>query len=129
MPFEVNWTFPCRVQRVVDGDTLDVVIDVGFHSSRVERIRLMRPDGGFIDTPEVFGSEKEAGRLATRFVMEWVAEANGGLNGWPFIITTRKTDVFGRYLGDLRRVADGTSLADALLAAGLAVDRKEGTHG
>lgn len=122
MPFEVNWTFPCKVLRVVDGDTVDVVIDCGFKATRVERIRLMLPGGGYVNAPEIRGPEKPAGQTSTRFVSEWVA--GNGSGDWPFVITTQKTDVFGRYLGDLRRKSDMTSLAEALVAAGLATTEK-----
>ena len=39
--------FQARVKRVVDGDTLDLDIDLGFHITLRERVRLMG-----IDTPE-----------------------------------------------------------------------------
>lgn len=122
MPYEVNWTFPCKVLRIVDADTVDVLIDVGFHATRVERIRLMLPSGGYVNAPEIRGSERLAGLASTKFVTDWVASNGGG--DWPFLITTQKTDVFGRYLGDLRRKSDMTSLAEALVAAGLATTEK-----
>ena len=39
--------FQAKVRRVVDGDTLDLDIDLGFHITLSERVRLMG-----IDTPE-----------------------------------------------------------------------------
>jgi len=39
--------YKCKVQRVVDGDTIDVNIDLGFDISHSARVRMMG-----IDTPE-----------------------------------------------------------------------------
>ena len=42
------WTYRCKVLRVVDGDTVDVDIDLGFGIwQKNERVRIMG-----IDTPE-----------------------------------------------------------------------------
>ena len=44
---EPNYVYRCTVTRVVDGDTVDADIDLGFKIIYKERIRLMG-----IDTPE-----------------------------------------------------------------------------
>ena len=41
------YVYKCKVTRVVDGDTLDVVLDLGFAINYNDRVRLMG-----IDTPE-----------------------------------------------------------------------------
>ena len=42
------WTYRCKLKRVVDGDTVDVDIDLGFGIWQMnERVRIMG-----IDTPE-----------------------------------------------------------------------------
>ena len=42
------WTYRCKLRRVVDGDTVDVDIDLGFGIWQMnERVRIMG-----IDTPE-----------------------------------------------------------------------------
>ena len=50
---------PAAVSRVVDGDTIDVVLGNGME----ERVRLIGPD-----TPEVYGSAECYGREASSFV-------------------------------------------------------------
>ncbi len=45
--------------RVVDGDTIDVRVDLGFQITQVIRVRLKG-----INTPELRGKEKAAGMLA-----------------------------------------------------------------
>ena len=42
------WTYRCKLKRVIDGDTVDVDIDLGFGIWQMnERVRIMG-----IDTPE-----------------------------------------------------------------------------
>ena len=58
--------FKAKVKRVVDGDTLDVEIDLGFHLTLSERIRLIG-----VDTPETRTSdpvEKANGLKSKEFV-------------------------------------------------------------
>ena len=59
--------FQARVKRVVDGDTLDLDIDLGFHITLSERVRLMG-----VDTPETRSRdlvEKADGLKAKEFVI------------------------------------------------------------
>ena len=47
---QLSYRYRAELDRVVDGDTLDVVIDLGFYIRIKERIRL---EG--MDTPEIYG--------------------------------------------------------------------------
>jgi micrococcal nuclease len=47
-----------KVEKVVDGDTLDVLFDVGFSMFRKERIRLLG-----IDTPETRTNNEEEKKI------------------------------------------------------------------
>jgi micrococcal nuclease len=63
-----------HVTKVVDGDTLDLSLDLGFGVSFKIRARL-----AFIDTPEKYGvktgsPEWEKGVAATEFVKAWLAQ-------------------------------------------------------
>ena len=42
-----NYVYKCVITRVVDGDTVDVEIDLGFNMRYKDRVRMMG-----IDTPE-----------------------------------------------------------------------------
>ena len=82
-----------EVVKVVDGDTLDVIIDVGFNMLRKDRIRINR-----IDTPESKTTdeyEKKLGLDAKKFVSEWVKKSK------QIRIKTIKDDKYGRILGEL----------------------------
>lgn len=111
------WIFPARVERVVDGDTLDVRLDTGFHTEHVERLRLLG-----VDAPEMHGESKAAGEAAREYVVRWLAAAKrAGYQGWPLYVSTHKTDDFGRYLANVWRRGDGRRLNDDLLNDGQAV--------
>lgn len=104
------WTYRAFVDLVVDGDTLQVVIDTGFQSFRRERIRLLG-----IDTPELRrGTEagKEKAREARDRVIALVFERE-------VVIRTEKADSFGRWLATVE-LPDGRDLGRILIAEGLA---------
>lgn len=106
------WTWRSTLSRVVDGDTIDVIIDSGFHATRVERLRLLG-----INCPEM---KEDAGRAAKEFTTEWIREAWSD-TPWPLVIQTEKSDAFGRYLAYVWRTFDGRCLNDDLLDSGNAV--------
>ena len=60
-----------KIVRVVDGDTIDLEIDLGWEIRFVERVRLLG-----IDTPEIRGEERPRGLQAKAVVEAW-AKANG----------------------------------------------------
>ena len=51
------YEYKCQIDRVVDGDTVDVVLDLGFSILHKARVRLYA-----IDTPE-WASTKRARRV------------------------------------------------------------------
>lgn len=118
--------YRARVSRVVDGDTIHVVVDLGFgqwaglDKSNPFELRLKR-----IDTPETRRGSAEhraAGRAATKFVNEWLAKAVAHDPGekWPLLFRSRKDDDFGRYLAELWGAHDDMPLHFRLHEAGFA---------
>lgn len=114
------WVYRARLVRVVDGDTMDVTIDAGFHSYRLERLRLLG-----LNAPEVKGPTKAAGDAATAYVKNWLGlhwQMNGDAPAaWPLVIQTAKSDVFGRFLATVWSADTGACLNDDLVKAGHAV--------
>ena len=108
------------IDRVVDGDTLDVIIDCGFHATRTERLRLLG-----VNCPEMHGPSSQAGVAAKSFTNSWCNDVQYDTTraSWPFLVETFKTDAFGRYLARVWPAdqPDGVDLAAALLEAGHAV--------
>ena len=61
------------IEKVVDGDTIDVAIDLGFDVCTKQRVRLLG-----IDTPESRTSDKEErkyGLLSKKKLKEWCMKA------------------------------------------------------
>ena len=90
------YEYKCKIDRVVDGDTVDVVLDLGFSILHKARVRLYA-----IDTPECRTrnkDEKVRGLLAKNFIVQMVS------SGKDFVIQTHLKDSkgkFGRILGTL----------------------------
>ena len=120
------WLYRARLEPegVVDGDTIDVTVDLGFRLTRTIRLRLLG-----VDTAEIYGVERDSQEYARgithkNFVEGWLTEADRRVDGdWPLLINTHKDDrgKFGRYLATvIRRTESGSwamdaSLNDALL--------------
>lgn len=110
-----NYSYACVATNVVDGDTLDVVIDLGFHLSAAMRVRLYG-----IDTPE---RGQPLHDEAAAFLREFVGLVPGGAP-YPLLIDTFKSaDKYGRWLGLVSRrdVQMPTDVNDLLVSNGLAV--------
>jgi micrococcal nuclease len=97
------YEYSCEVRRVVDGDTIDVTMDLGFNILHKCRVRLFG-----IDTPESRTrdlDEKARGKMAAAFLKDAID------SGKQVIIQTKLKDSrgkFGRVLGDI--VVDGVNI-------------------
>ena len=87
--------YKCVITKIIDGDTVDVDIDLGFDCwLRKQRIRLYG-----IDTPESRTrdkQEKRYGLAAKRFVLDFIPVGSSA------ILKTKEKGKYGRYLGDLK---------------------------
>jgi micrococcal nuclease len=91
------YEYKAKLVRVVDGDTVDALIDCGFSTFRKERIRLYG-----INAPESRTRDKEEkkrGLAAKARLKEIIKEGKN-----EFIVETRidKKGKYGRLLGTLR---------------------------
>lgn len=103
------FTYQAYIERVVDGDTLRVQVDLGFGLWTRQYLRLRGLDCPEIDTAE--------GKRAKKFV-------ETELSGVPFVtISSSKSDKYDRYLADVFYAAKTGEkfLNNALLEEGLAV--------
>ena len=104
--------------EVVDGDTLTLRIDTGFHSTRVDRVRLLG-----VNAPELHKADSHAAGLqAKMFVQAQITAWQASQAEWPLLVQTHKSDSFGRWLAEVWPAeGDGPALSSLLLAAGHAV--------
>ena len=104
-----------KVTKVVDGDTIDVMLDLGFDIKYKSRVRLFG-----IDTPESRTRdkvEKKYGLLSKKFLQEQIKKSK------KVTIKTYKGDEtgkFGRILGDV--FIDGKSVNSLMCQKGHAVE-------
>jgi micrococcal nuclease len=104
-----------KITKIVDGDTIDVEIDLGFNISYSQRVRLAG-----IDTPESRTKdkvEKELGLESKKKLGDLISQAN------LIVIKTEKPDSsekYGRILGWLYLDGAEQSVNEALIATGYA---------
>lgn len=112
------YEYRCKVVKVIDGDTVDVNIDLGFGIWQMdERVRIMG-----IDTPE----SRTRDKVEKKFGLAAKAKLKELLKGTP----TLKTQInkhgedmkgkFGRILGDFI-VDDGSLVTEIMINEGHAV--------
>jgi micrococcal nuclease len=99
------------VAKVVDGDTVDLDLDLGFSITLRQRVRLYG-----IDAPELRSKdpiEKAKGLESQAFVTQWFQQPG------PVLVRTTKEEKYGRMLADCYREG-APSLCTELLERGLA---------
>lgn len=119
------YTYKATCRRVVDGDTLDLDIDLGLKVHSHERVRLHG-----IDTPETYGVKKDSEEYAAGVKAKNRVEELLRPGGEPvdLMVETRKdkTGKYGRYLVLVWLVVTGEEficLNEMLVTEGLAVHR------
>lgn len=120
------YEYQAKLVEVVDGDTQDVVVDLGFHLQRQIRLRLLG-----VDTHETFGVDHDSeeyrrGKRESEFVAAWLEAAAEAYDGeWPLLIRTAKKGKYGRYLATIERRVDGAVLNETLRQEFDDVDTRE----
>ena len=95
----LEYVYQCRAERVIDGDTVYLLIDLGFSTHTAVRARLHG-----IDAPELTGETKKEG-LASKAYLEKLLEPWQFEHGAVLLCrvykrksTSRGTDKYGRWL-------------------------------
>ena len=108
------YEYGCKVTRVVDVDTVDIIIDCGFSILHKCRVRLYG-----IDTPESRTRDKDEkvrGKLAAKFLQDAID------NGKKVVLRSKLKDSkgkYGRVLGEI--IVDGININVAMIENYLAV--------
>jgi micrococcal nuclease len=101
-----------KVKRIIDGDTIDLDIDLGFGITLTHRVRLK--DINAAETRTLNVEEKDKGLVAK----EWIKKELSREGEW--IIETTKEDKYGRILGTLYLVGDPVTVNEKMLNEGIA---------
>lgn len=101
-----------KFNRIVDGDTVDLDIDLGFGITISHRVRLNSINAAETRTLNI--EEKTKGLAAK----EWLKKELSREGEW--IIETSKEDKYGRFLGTLYCVGDPVTINERMLNDGIA---------
>lgn len=114
------YTYKAEVTRVVDGDTIDVMIDLGFATFTKARLRFarinapeIRPRKKNFPTEKARLAEKSRGLVAKELIKNFIE-----VNKNQVTIETTKKGKYGRWIAEIWVL--GANLSDLLLKEGLA---------
>jgi len=96
-----------KINRVIDGDTVDLDIDLGFGITISHRVRLKDIDAAETRTKDL---EEKAEGIKARLWLEKELSRKG-----EWIIDTTKEDKYGRILGTLYLVGDPVTVNERML--------------
>ena len=108
------YEYGCQVTRIVDGDTVDVILDLGFSILHKCRVRLYG-----IDTPESRTrdkDEKARGKIASKYLKDAID------NGKKVVLRSKLKDSkgkYGRVLGEV--IVDDININVSMIENYLAV--------
>lgn len=108
------WIYNAEVKKIIDGDTFDIIIDLGFDTLRKARVRLYG-----VNTPESRTKnleEKKMGLAAKEFTDQWLTTANHKVKIETII---DKNEKYGRILAKVWNQS-GSCLNTDIVASGLA---------
>lgn len=97
------------LDRVIDGDTVDLRVDLGFHLNVLLRFRLAG-----INAPEMRGDSHAAGIEARNRLRSLIKAAGDGL-----VVESAKTGKWGRWIATLYD-AEGRSINQRMVEEGFA---------
>ena len=103
-----KYTYDVEVKRVVDGDTVDVIIDLGFNTYIKRRIRMYGINAPESRTRDL--EEKAKGLAAKKRLKEYVEENKIVMKSWG-------KGKYGRILGELLGLIH-TNINEALVSEG-----------
>jgi len=98
------------VERVIDGDTIDVVLDLGFDTMTKQRVRMLG-----IDTPESRTrdlEEKKYGLLSKKILKDFVRKSKEDKDAWIELRCKERDSrgKFGRVLAEVWYIHDDTKI-------------------
>ena len=113
------YIYKAKCKRVIDGDTFDAIVDVGFYISVHQRIRLKG-----VDAPEIFGVSKNSREykqgIRAKKYLEWRFFENNN----ECILETHRTGKYGRWIAVVWLQDSNVSLNQELLDKKLVVKIK-----
>ena len=107
-----KYGYKCKLDRVVDGDTCDALIDLGFDTYVKKRIRFYGVDTWESRTRNL--EEKKKGLAAKAYVEDLLKNSDNG----KFLIISHGVGKYGRVLGEVFVKGYDTSVNQLLMENG-----------
>ena len=107
-----KYGYSCRLDRVIDGDTCDALIDLGFDTYVKKRIRFYGVDTWESRTRNL--EEKKKGLAAKAYVEDLLKNSDNG----KFSIIYHGVGKYGRVLGEVFVKGHDTSVNQLLMENG-----------
>ena len=115
-----KYGYSCKLDRVVDGDTADAMIDLGFNTWVKKRIRFYGVDCWESRTRDL--EEKKKGLAAKEFVKKLLENSDEG----KFLLKSHGVGKYGRVLGELFVKGNEQSVNQLLIENGHAYEYEGG---
>jgi micrococcal nuclease len=108
-----EYIYNATIERVVDGDTIDCLVNLGFNTITTVRFRIISSNADYFDTPETWrpkteGEKKHGEEAKTR--------AKELLEGKEIVLKSVKKGKY-RYLAEVF-LDDGINYADQMISEG-----------
>lgn len=103
-----------KIIKIIDGDTLDLELDLGFNISIIKRIRLADINAPEIRTLDI--EEKKKGIKSK----EWLEEYFNKFKNEEIVVQTSKGDKYGRILGWIYVIGEPNTINERMINEGLA---------
>lgn len=124
----IVYTYTAQCLRVMDGDTLDILVNRGHDNFERVRVRLLRVQAPEVRTKDL--AEKKDGIFASHFVAEELScpyrgdsNVKAEMETFPLVVVSPGKDKYGRWLADVLYTKEGKShnLSDVLKEKCLAI--------
>lgn len=101
---ESCYIYNARLIEVINGDLVDLKVDLGFNMHSLQRIKVAGVDAGGIHTSDPGSSEHEAAKEHIAVTREYLGagEAREVQNGFPLLVQVfERGSQEGRWVGDI----------------------------
>jgi len=112
---EPSYRYRAEASRVVDGDTIDAVIDLGFHIKITERLRF---EG--LNAPQIHGVPHTSPEFKKGIEARTYVERRLAQNGNQMVVETGRRGRWRRWVATIYLADSQKSLNEELIEKGLA---------
>ena len=109
------YTYNAKLEKIVDGDTVDALVDLGFDTWKQVRIRMNGMNAPESRTRDL---EEKARGLAAKARLKEILKENKN----KFILVSHGVGKYGRCLGEIFLTENSDSINNLLISEGHAVE-------